>query len=142
MRIDGRTRANLKEFSTSGGKLFLFVFISTHSQSNDRPLNCQLIHVSIMDPFATSKVIKFLLSKLKVEFDSSEVSHNYEKELDNLLRRGENHISSNHVRLFSREQTSQVSALIDPSYGQRKIKATGVAIKSYHVNVRNRSSAN
>jgi len=37
-----------------------------------------------MDPFATSKVVQFILSTLKLEFISiGDVSHSYDKELNN-----------------------------------------------------------
>jgi len=87
-----------------------------------------------MDPFAFSKVIKYSLSKLRSEFENEE-NHNYDAELNNLLRRGENHIASDHVRIFSREASGKVSALIDPSYGKCKTKVNGLAIKSYNVQV-------
>jgi hypothetical protein len=84
-----------------------------------------------MEPFSTSKVVSFILSKLMLE---NKTNNNYEKELKNLLERGENHIKSNHIRLFSREKDGHLTVYVDPSYGKTKVK-DGSQLKSYVVEV-------
>lgn len=73
--------------------------------------------------------------KLRSEIENLNISNNYDRELKNLLQRGENHLQSNHIRLFSREEQGKIVGLVDPSYGKTKLKTTGSSVKAYHVEV-------
>jgi hypothetical protein len=85
-----------------------------------------------MDPFSTSRIVAFIQKKLKMD---NKEDGNYDKELTNLLERGENHVKSNHIRRFSREQEGTLTSYVDPSYGGLKIKDDPSRSKSYVVTV-------
>ena len=85
-----------------------------------------------MDPFATSKLISFIYSRLKLD-QVRDQQKSYEKELKKIYEKGENHIISDHVRSFSREERNRISGLVDPSYGGPKVKKLSPNAKSYSV---------